>query len=775
VNAAASGRPDLRLAPAAAATWAGVLIGVAGRSPVLVTVGVGAAAAALVLCRAVRSHQARLAVVVAIGCFLGGVFAGAARAATLRAGPVDELATTRSPAQVSGVITTDPQPRPAAAGRSAFVAARLRIERVTAGSVTATVRTPVLLLAADKRWTELRPGQQVTTTGQLAPADRSADIAAVLRVWDPPRIAGPPGLPGRLTEPLRAGLREAVDGVGAGGLVPALVVGDESMLPASVRADMQATGLSHLTAVSGTNVTIVLVAVLGLARWVGVRGYGLPSLGGLTVVGFVLLARPEPSVLRAAAMGLVAVAALTVSGRRRGPSALAAAVLVLLLADPWLARDAGFALSVLATGGILLLAPAWRDAMPWLPRPLAEALAIPLAAQVACAPVVVAIAAQASLAAVPANILVAPVVAPATVLGAAAALVSLVSPAAAGAIGWLAGLPTSWIVVVARHGADLPGAVVAWPGGAAGVLAACATALGAALMLPVLLRRPLWSVLGAVLLGATILLRPTASGWPPDNWLVAACDVGQGDALALRAGPRTAVVVDAGPDPPLVDQCLDSLGIETVPLLVLTHFHADHVAGLPGVLDGRSVGHVLVSPLEDPAEYARDVQRSLTKTRTLVSTARAGQDISVGQAVRLHVVWPRRIITDGSAPNNASIVIDATIDGIRVLLAGDVEPEAQRAILGAEPGLRADVLKVPHHGSAHQEPELLTELGARVALVSAGAGNTYGHPAAETLGMLDESGIRVLRTDLDGSIAVVRTGNGIGVVTGGPKAPQSRR
>jgi competence protein ComEC len=757
--------------------WAGALCGVVAPTSVLVIAGAGTAVAAIVVGRVVGSRPARLAALVALGCLLGGLLTGAARVATVRAGPVDELAVTRAAVRVAGVVTADPQLRSAAAGRPDFVIVRLRIENVTGSGIVAAVRTPVLLLAESTEWTRLRPGQQVAVSGRLAPAERSGDIAAVMRTREPPRIDGPAGLVARSTEPLRAGLRTAVDDLSAGarGLVPALVVGDESLLPESVRADMRATGLSHLTAVSGTNVTILVIAVLAVARWTGVRGYALPVLGGFTVVGFVLLARPEPSVLRAAAMGVLALAALTASGRRRGPPGLAAAVLVLLLADPWLARDAGFALSVLATGAILVLAPAWRDAMRWLPRPVAEAVAVPLAAQVACAPVVVAISAQASLASVPVNIVVAPVVAPATVLGAAAAAVSLVSPSAAGVVGWLAGLPASWIVLVAEHGAELPGAVVVWPGGAAGVLTAIAMALGAAALLPVLLRRQWWSVFGALLLGAAILLRPPVPGWPPAHWLVVACDVGQGDALALRAGPTAAVVIDAGPDPPLVERCLDSLDIERVPLLVLTHFHADHVAGLPGVLDGRRISRVLLSPLEDPAKYANDVRGSLEAAGTPVMAARAGDDIRVGEILRLRVIWPRRIIADGSAPNNASIVLDATVDGIRMLLAGDVEPEAQRAIVGAEPGLRADILKVPHHGSAHQETEMLTELGAEVGLVSAGAGNTYGHPAPETLRVLEKSGVQVFRTDVDGPIAVVRTEDGLGVMTGGPGALQPRQ
>ena len=581
-----------------------------------------------------------------------------------------------------------------------------------------------------------------------------------------------PGWSSRVTEPLRSGLRDAVSGLREGprGLVPALVVGDESLMVGQVREDMGASGLLHLNAVSGTNVTIVLVAVLGLARWVGVRGYGLPALAVLAIAGFVLLARPEPSVVRAAVMGIVAMLGLTVAGRRRGVSALATAVLVLLLVDPWLGTEAGFALSVLATAGILFLAPAWREAMPWAPRPVAEALAVPLAAQVACAPVVVAVAAQASLASIPANILVAPAVAPATVLGAAAAVVSAVS--ATGGLGARSARGTAGRVDRPRRSARRRSArrrrrLARWSGGCSarcrrrrGVGAAAARTAEAAAdrygRRGRARRRP-----GP---GADTRAgrRRTGSSSRATS--------GQGDALVLRAGQESAVVVDAGPDPRAVHRCLDSLGVEQVPLLVLTHFHADHVDGVPGVLDGRRVDQVLVSPLDDPREQADDVTDWLADARVPVAVARAGDEISVGDAVRLRVLWPRRIIADGSMANNASIVLEADLDGARFVLAGDIEPEAQRALRVAEPGLRADVLKVPHHGSVHQDAELLTGLGAGLALVSAGADNAYGHPAPETIELLERSGVAVLRTDLDGSIAVVQMpGDGLGVVAGGPR------
>src|SRR4029079_1785629 len=224
-------------------------------------------------------------------------------------------------------------------------------------------------------------------------------------------------------------------------LVPALVDGDDAGLPERTATDFRTAGLTHLLAVSGTNLTLVVGALLVLARAIGVRARGLVVAGALGVVGFVLLARPEPSVLRAAVMGSVALVGMGSNGRQRGPRALGLAVLGLMLFDPWLAGEVGFALSVLATAGIVFLAPGWRDALGrWLPRWVAEALSVPLAAQLACTPLVAAISGQVSLVAVLANLLAAPAVGPATVLGLAGGLVGLVSLAA----GRLVAAPAAW-------------------------------------------------------------------------------------------------------------------------------------------------------------------------------------------------------------------------------------------------------------------------------------------------------------------------------------------
>lgn len=769
-----SSAADLRTVLPAATTWAGALGGLAlgaggaGAAWLVVvawcTVGL-LVGAVLVVLRGAPVPGRGLTVVVAVACCLVGGVVGAARAAAGAGGPVPGLAQARATVDVEAVVVADPVRREGTAGRDPYAVARARLELVAGRGQAVAVRTPVVLLASDLGWLGLLPGDRVAASGRLAPTDRAGPEVALLRVSGPPEKLGS-GRPYAWVEPLRAGLRHSVRGLPPEprGLVPALVVGDEQQVPDDLRDDMRATGLTHLTAVSGANVAIVLGALLGLARWSGLRSYALPVVGASAVLVFVVVARPQPSVVRAAAMGLVALAALSAGGRRRGTATLGTAVLVLLLADPWLARSPGFALSVLATGGILVLAPVWRDAMPWLPKPLAEALSIPLAAQVACTPVLFVLSGDASLVSVPANLLAAPAVAPATVLGAAAAVVAPVFPWAGPLLGWPAGIAAWWIVVVAERGAQLPGATVGWPSGPWGAAGALGVAVLAVLLLPVVLRRR-GVAFAVVALLAVVLARPPLPGWPPAGWVLALCEVGQGDAVVLNLGDRSAVVVDAGPDPVAVDGCLDRLGVTQVPAVLLSHFHADHVDGLSGVLAGRRVAEVVVSPLDDPPAQARRVRELAAEAGVAVRVAEVGERHRAGP-VHWEVLWPRRLISgDGSAPNNASLVLLAEVHGVRLLLTGDVEPAAQRALLRSGTDLGVDVLKVPHHGSAAQEPQFLLAAGARLALVGVGEGNTYGHPAGATLDLLISTGARVLRTDVDGTVAVVVRGGGLAVVT----------
>ena len=414
---------------------------------------------------------------------------GLLRAEGVSRDPVARLAAQRAAVTVELTVLSDPRVVAGRFGEQVFF--RARVEQVTGRGTGFDVRAPVLVVSAAS-WQDVRLGTTLRASGRLAPSDEAA-LAGVLAVRGAPDVRAGPDLWWRAAERVRASLRSSVQGRPADqrALVPALVVGDDAGMDPRLVEDVQTTGLTHLTAVSGTNLTLLVGFLLVLARWVGVRGRGRVAVAGAGIVGFLLLARAEPSVLRAAAMGTVALVGLGAGGRRRGTRALGVAVVVLLLLDPWLASSVGFALSALATAGILLLAPGWRDALTrWLPRWVAEAVAVPLAAQVACTPVVAAISGQVSLVAVAANLVVAPVVGPATVLGLAAALLGLVWGPLGAILGTLASWCVAWIVLVAEQGARLPGAAVDWSADPVSLAALTVLCVVMAWIAPALLRPP---------------------------------------------------------------------------------------------------------------------------------------------------------------------------------------------------------------------------------------------------------------------------------------------
>lgn len=719
---------------------------------------------------AVRAAPAPVTLVAACLVFTAVVASASSRATDRASGVLVELAERQSPVTVTAVVTSDPRPvlRATRSGEETTrtVVVRLRVEQVAAAAGVWRVRSEVVALGEDG-WEEVRLGSRLRFRAVPVPAD--GDATALLRPRDAPEVIAPPDVWWRGAEVVRAGVRAAVEPRPSDqrALVPSLVVGDDSDLDPALADDFRTTGLTHLLAVSGTNLTLVLAFVLLLGRWMGVRGRWRLVLGAAAILGFVLVARGEPSVVRAATMGSVALWAWAHDGRDRGVRTLSVAVVVLLCWSPRMAVSAGFALSVLATAGILLVAPGWRDALArWMPRWAAEAVAVPAAAQLACTPVVAALSGEVSLVAVVANLLVAPAVAPATVLGLVGGLVATVLPTWGQVIAWPGAQAVGWIVVVARWGAALPVPAVGWGTTwwwLAGLTVACVLAVRVA---PIVLSRPRRCVPLALLgVGMVAVPLPTP-GWPPQGWVVAACDVGQGDALVLNAGSGRGVVVDAGPDARSVDRCLRRLQVREVPLLVLTHFHADHVDGLAGVLRGRRIGAVEVSPLAEPEAAAREVTRQLAEHDLVPHVSEHLLQRRVGE-VHLVRVWPAAepsATASQDRANDASVVLVARVRDTTVLLTGDVEPAAQRALGRLLGPLRVDVLKVPHHGSRHQSSQWLTSTGARVALVSAGRDNTHGHPAPEVVDLLTRAGMVVLRTDTGADAVVVERGGVLGTV-----------
>jgi competence protein ComEC len=709
-----------------------------------------------------------LGVLAALGVTL---LMGAVRGAAREASPLRTLA--EAGGAVTVVLELDAGPhRLAGAGAPRFIA-DATVTRIEVGTRTHRLHAPVLLFATGEEWADLLPGEAARTRVGLSLPRPGDDVVAVVAARGPPTVVAPASGLQRVAGSLRDGLAASAARVLGGrpaGLLPGLVVGDTRALDPVLAGKFKQAGLTHLTAVSGANVAIVLTGVLWPLRRRTVDRRVQALVAGSALAGFVLLAGPSPSVVRAAAMGAVTLVALASGRPRAAVPALGAAVCVLLLHDPGLARDAGFALSVAATAAIVLLAPGWSRRLrerSW-PAVLADAVAVSAAAGLATAPIVAGLSGTISLVSLPANLLAAPAVAPATVLGLLATVAGPVAPRLADGVVWLAGWPVRWLVQVAERAAAVPDATSGWPAGTTGavLLAVLLVVGGLALWWKPRLRPlVLAAVVGIVVLGWP--LRQTVRGWPPEGTVVIACDVGQGDALVMPAGPGAGVLVDTGPDVVTVDRCLDRLGIDRLPLVLLSHLDADHSGGLAGALAGRDVGVVATATLSPADHRVGSIDRLVARAGGKRAVLVPGDRRTVG-GVGVEVLAPDPArATAAAAPNDLSMVARVTVHGVRVLFTGDLGADAEARLVRDGIDLRADVLKVPHHGSSDADPAFLAASRARVALISVGADNTYGHPTAKTLAWLAQDGMGIHRTDREGDLAVVGSARSWGVAVRG--------
>jgi competence protein ComEC len=602
------------------------------------------------------------------------------------------------------------------------------------------------------------PGARVRVRGALARSPGFANERAIppgpwrLRVKSASFVAieRPPPRVDRAIAALRRGARGLFERPGVAErpgirVARSFVLGEAEALPEHWRRALRRTGLAHLIAVSGFNVSLVAALAAGV-------GAALPrrsrlGLAAAAVSLYVVLVGPAPSVLRAGAMGLLALAGLALERAPRALQTLAVAAVGLLALEPALIEEPGFRLSVAATAGLLTLAPRWaaRREGSW-PRPLALAVAAALGAQAAALPWSVATFGEISPLAPLWNLLATPWAAVAIVAGGGWSLLALASPAAAALVAPLLD-PLAWPLEGLARLPPSPWISVAWPGGlAAGVAAALPlVAIGEG---------------GRAARGGGLALLLLLAGGPghaaPAGYELLFADVGQGDAALLDDG-ELAILVDGGGAPGrdlggrILRPSLADRGRAAVALAVLSHADGDHCLGLLDL-----AAQVRIEELWVPPGAGDDacVAELAGLVHGPVTTAAAGMRRRIGR-FSLEVHHPRDT-AEARGDNAGSLVLTVAAGGRRILFPGDLDGASERELARRSgPELRADLLKVAHHGSAgSSDPEFLEAVRPRLAVVSAGARNPYGHPADAALERLAARVPVVLRTDRDGAVRV---------------------
>ena len=568
---------------------------------------------------------------------------------------------------------------------------------------------------------------------------------AFIDTW---HITETPNAAWRVRASLRTHLRDTSGHNHAGArLLPGLVVGDTSGLDAASDANMKAMSLTHITAVSGSNISLVALTVLSLMRLA--TNQRLVSVGVAVAVtaGYVFVVGPDPSVIRAAGMGLVGAIVLVRGTGHAGISVIASTVVILLVMRPELSVSAGFILSVAATTALMVMGdPMTRiGTRMGLPRFVAQALAIPLTAQIGVFPVSVALGNPPSAWAVLANAACAPVIAPATLAGMLVLCTQMV-PLVSGVIAWFGAVCSWWIPAVAQFAVTLPGAHSAWITGATGIgLASCVSALSAVAVI----RRSRGCAGLAVVVLVVGSCVPLIAAPRYTHWVAAVCDVGQGSATVLKTGQSSALVVDTGAYDDKIDACLRSLNVTHVDL-ALSHLDKDHVGAIEGVSRGRTLRTVYVSPPDAAGQELKALHLPVTPT-----PVEKGHAYQHGQ-ITWSVLWPGPTRKPGS--NATSLVIRAevptTSGTVSILIPGDVGKDEQRVLArDIEP---ADILLAPHHGSRDLDERFFRAVEPRVGAVSVGP-NTYGHPTGHALRAFGP--IPVLRTDQCGTLVLDEDGN----------------
>jgi competence protein ComEC len=580
------------------------------------------------------------------------------------------------------------------------------------------------------------------------------------------RVVGRRGGIGGVSDRLRAHVAEAIGPALEGerrAVLAGIVLGADEGLEDELQDDFKASGLYHLLAVSGQNITYLALGVLGLAWLLGIPRLVAQVVVIAAIVGYVLAVGWQPSVVRAGVAGGLASLAWLLSRPRDRWHFLALGAAVLLAWTPATLLEPGFQLSFAAVASIFLLLPPLRRALEGYPLVgwLREALAVSAACAAATAPILWFQFGSVPLYSLPANVLVTLAIGPLLGIALVGSLVAPLLPSVALALAWLNGALAAYIALCARLVGNLPYAELD-SGLAVAVLLGTPLALVALQRLP---RGPRRAALAcaAVLVPAALAwtLLPARALPPPTGLRLTVLDVGQGDAILLQV-PEGAILVDQGAPEGRVAEQLRELGVRRLAALVLTHPQRDHVGGAESVLRSLAVERVLDPGLTATGPEHRAALAEAREQGVPVLRTRAGDGFRLGR-LSLRALWPDRPGSPADDPNRLALVLLASYGEVDALLTADAETDVTARLLAR----RVEILKVAHHGSADEGlARELRELRPDVAVISCGRGNDYGHPTPSTLAALRASaGLGLYRTDEDGRVVIESDGRRLAVGT----------
>lgn len=567
------------------------------------------------------------------------------------------------------------------------------------------------------------------------------------------------GVFARASETVRARTREAASRYApadTAGLMVALVTGDRRGIAQSDVEAMRSAGMSHLTAVSGMHLAVYSAGVVLLLGVFGARGALRSVLLCVALLWFVFVTRFQPSVMRAGVMALIVLYGVARGRLTDARYALCVTVLVLLSVDPRLAASVGLQLSATATAGVLLVAPVIRRRLsPRIPRQVRDVMAVTFGAQLMVMPLLIGTFGHVSLMAFPANLLGAMFALSAAMVGFVGALSAVIHPALGSVVFSVATPFASAVLRIARFFGAMP-AMVSWRLVGFGLLAGlfalvCKNGFWRRYRV---LKRAVVLLLVVMLLVGFVRLVPRSIG-TNTQLLLTAIDVGQGDAWLIEYG-GVRVMVDAGRDDTAA-RWMRRTQRRTIDLLVLTHPHSDHIGGALDVLERLNVGRIWMMTYADDGRMASEVRERADKRGVLLEAPPVFRTVAFG-ALQVNVLNPppgRIYRGTNSEWNNESIVLKVTSPNGSILLAGDTETSAHEVLLSSGMDVTADVLVVPHHGSATTDRSFLEAVRAHTGVISVGADNPYGHPHREIVAALSALDMRIVRTDERGTFSVV--------------------